>query len=216
MPGSVTADVLARRPLELAIRATLGFACALWLSVRFGPPLLDGLRPFYEHALQLIDGHYRIDLALTHRTGHDTIGSDLVVLLQATVTRSFVVFGADTTVTLAPGEVLRSSTAIGILMQPVIVIVGTLLGWPLHGGREGAIRTVLGTAMLAFWLLFGITSSLWVFFRDIPIQAYAPNAVSWSTLADKFLLNGGGVLIGALLAAIALATGRAVSGGGRG
>jgi hypothetical protein len=207
MPGSITADVLAKRPLELAVRAVLAFGIALWLSIRLSPILFDALLPFYEHAVHLLDDHYRIDLALTHQTGHDKIGSDLVLLVRATVARTFMVFGADTTVTLDPGEVLKSSTAIGVFMQPAVMILGLSLGWPVRSGREAAIRSALGATMLALWLVLGIPLSLWISFQDIPIQAYAPNEIPFASLLDKFMLNGGAVILGALLAAVAIATG---------
>jgi hypothetical protein len=208
MPGSITADLLEKRPLELAVRAVLAFGIALWLCVALGPMLLDALLPFYEQFVRLLDDHYRIDFALTRLTGHNKIGGDLVVLGHAVVERTFMVFGADTTVTLVPGESLTSSTAIGVLMQPATVMLGFLLAWPVRGAREILIRWPLGLMLLALWLLLGIPVWLWISFQDIPIRAYAPDAFSVMTAIGKFLLNGGGVVLGALLGAGAIAAAR--------
>lgn len=205
MPGSITANLLEKRPLELALRAVLAFGIALWLSVAFGPMLLDALLPLYERAVHLLDDHYRIDFALTRLTGHDKIGGDLVVLGHATVERTFMVFGAETRVMLVPGESLTCSTAIGVLMQPATVMLGVLLGWPARGAREVLIRWSLGLMLLALWLLLGIPVWLWISFQDIPIRAYAPDAFSVMTAIGKFLLNGGGVMLGASLGAGAIA-----------
>jgi len=205
MPGSITADLLEKRPLELAVRAVLAFGIALWLSVVLSPMLLDALLPFYEQLVHLLDDHYRIDFALTRLTGHNKIGGDLVVLGHAAVERTFMVFGADTTVTLVPGESLTSSTAIGVLMQPAIVMLGLVLGWPVRGTREVLMRGLLGLTLLALWVILGIPAWLWISFQDIPIRAYSPDAFSVMTAIGKFLLNGGGVVLGALLGAGAIA-----------
>ncbi len=208
MPGSITADLLEKWPLELAVRAVLSFGLALWLSVGLSPVLLDTLLPFYEQFVHLLDDHYRIDFVLSHLTGHNKIGGDLVVLGHAAVERTFMVFGAGTTVTLVPGESLTSSTAIGVLMQPAIVMLGLLLGWPVRGAREVLMRGLLGLTLLALWVILGIPTWLWITFQDIPIRAYSPDAFSVMTAIGKFLLNGGGVVLGALLGAGAIAAAR--------
>jgi hypothetical protein len=206
MLGSITADVLQKRPVELAVRAMLAFGLALWLSTLVGPSLLEGLLRVHEQVVHLLDDHYRIELALTHQTGHDTVGSDLVLLGHAVVTRTVVVFGGSQAITLVTGQALQSSTAIGILMQPAIMILGFLLGWPVRSGREALVRGVVGAALLALWLVLGIPLSLWIYFQAIPLKAYAPNEFAFLDVAGKFLLNGGSVALGTSLAFGAIAT----------
>jgi hypothetical protein len=208
MPGSAIADLLERRPLELAVRAVLAFGSAMWLVALLSPTVLSALLPYYEQFVQRLDDHYRVDFALSHRTGHDRIGSDLVVLGHAAVVRTYMIFAADKTIMLAPGQVLSSSTAIGVLMQPASVIIGMLLAWPLRSAVEAAPRLAFGAGALLLWQLLGIPLSLWVYFRDIPAQAFGVADVTWSMLLDRFLLNGGSVVVGALLAIAALAAGR--------
>jgi hypothetical protein len=205
MRGSITASVLQQRPLELAVRAVLAFGIAIGLSAWLGSMLLDALLPSYERVVHRLDRRYRIDLTLSHQTGHDRIGGDLVVLGRATVMKTFVVFGANKFIMVEPGTVLLCSTATGLLMQPATMIFGLLLGWPVRSVREALVRGSLGSMLLALWMLLGIPLSLWVYFHDIPVRAFVPNEVSFLTIFGKFLLNGGGLVLGALLATGALA-----------
>ena len=211
MPGSASSDLLDKRPLELIARALAAFAIVFWLSMRFGAGLIDALLPLYESYVQSIDNHYRIDLAVTRVGGHDKLGADLVVLGRAAVTRSFMVFGDTAKVMMMPGEVLQSSTAIGMLMQPAVMLAGLLLAWPLRSMREAAVRGVLGIMLLALWMLLGIPSWLWISMCDLPIRVVAPDELSVLTIANKMLLNGGAVVLGAVLAAVAIAGGRRLS-----
>jgi hypothetical protein len=205
MPGSVTAQFRQTPPLELALRATLAFAIALWLAAEFAPALLAALLPFYEELVHLLDAHYRIEMSLTHLTGHDRIGSDLVVLTRATPEKEFIFFGGGTPFLMDPRNVLTSSSASGLLMQPAIVIFGLLLAWPLRSWREALLRGVFGSLLLMLWLLFGVPVSIWIYFQDIPLRVVTPNEVSFLTAVGKFLLNGGEIVLGALLAAAAIA-----------
>ena len=212
MPGSATAALLDRRPLELVVRAALGFGIALWLVARLSPQVLEALLRSYEQFVHLLDDHYRIGFTLTHQTGHDKIGGDLVVLGRAAVVKTFMIFTAEKTITLAPGQVLTSSTATGVLMQPATMILGLLLAWPLASAAEAAWRAALGAVMLVSWQLLGIPLSLWIYFRDIPLRAYAANELSWTTVVGKFLLNGGGVAVGAMLGFAIVLASRAAAG----
>ena len=207
MPGSATANLLQKSPLELALRAVLAFGIALWLSALVGPGILEGLRHYYETIVYQLDDRYWINFTLTHQTGHNKPGSDLVLLGRAEVMKAFTVSAAGKVFTLLAGQALTCSTAIGILMQPVIMLVGVLLAWPLESVRAALGRGVFGAMALAFWLFVGIPLSLWIYFYDIPVRAFVPSEVLLSTIIGKFLLNGGGLVLGGLLAAGALAAG---------
>lgn len=204
MPGSAIADVLHRSPLELIGRAAIGFGIALCLVDKLGAPMLEPLLHYYETIVHLLDDRYWIDFTLTHQTGHDRLGSDLAVLGQAAVMKAMVVTHGDVAVALRPGQGLKCSTAIGILLQPAVMIVGVLLAWPTASGKSIPMRLLVGTPTLATWLLGGIPLTLWIYFRDIPIRALAPTAILPETLVSKFLLNGGSLVLGALMAAGAL------------
>jgi hypothetical protein len=205
MPGSVTAQFRQTPPLELALRATLAVIAALWLAAELGPVLLKALLPFHEQVVHLLDTNYRIEMSLTYLTGHDRIGSDLVVLTRATPENEFIFFVGSTPFLMEPRNVLTSSSASGLLMQPAIVIFGLLLGWPLRSWREALLRGVFGSLLLTLWLLVGVPVSIWIYFQDIPLRAVAPNEVSFLTTVGKFLLNGGEIVLGASLAAAAIA-----------
>jgi hypothetical protein len=207
MPGSATANLLQKSPLELAIRAVLAFGIALWLSTLLGPGILESLRHYYETVVYQLDDRYWINFTLTHQTGHNRLGSDLVLLGRAEVMKAFTVSAAGKIFTLLAGQALTCSTAIGILMQPAIMLVGVLLAWPLDSAKAALGRAIWGVVALAFWLFVGIPLSLWIYFYDIPVRAFAPGEVLLSTIIGKFLLNGGGLVLGGLLAIGVLAAG---------
>jgi hypothetical protein len=121
--------------------------------------------------------------------------------------KAFNVSAAGKIFTLQAGHALTCSTAIGILMQPAIMLVGVLLAWPLNSAKAVLARGAFGAMALAFWLFVGIPLSLWIYFYDIPVRAFVPSEVLLSTIIGKFLLNGGGLVLGGLLAAGALAAG---------
>ena len=205
MPGFVTANVLHKPPLELALRAALAFGVAIWLAAGVGPIVLEALLRYFETVVHLLDDHYWIDFALTYETGHGNPGSDLALLGKASVMRPFVLSAGATSITMHTGQVLKSSTAVGIFMQPAIMIIGLLLGWPARSLRAVLARLIPGAMVLALWLCVGIPLSLWIYFQGMPIKAFAPGEPAFAITAGKFLLNGGGLVVGGLLAAVALA-----------
>lgn len=205
MPGSATANVLQRSPRDLALRAALAFGGALGLFAWLGPSLLEPLLRYYETVVYALDDRYWITFSLTHQTGHGKIGSDWVVLGQASVMKALAIHSGDTVVALKPGQALTCSTAIGVLMQPAIMIVGILLAWPARSSAAVPGRVVAGSLTLGGWFFFGIPLLLWLYFQDIPIRVVAPNIIPLETVVGRFLLNGGGLVVGSLLAAAALA-----------
>lgn len=205
MPGSATVSVLQRSPRDLAVRAVLAFGAALGLFAWLAPSLLEPLLRYYETVVYTLDDRYWIAFTLTHQTGHDKIGSDLVLLGRATVMRPMTVTAGDLVVNLQPGQTLKSSTAIGVLLQPAIMIAGLLLAWPLRTARALPERALLAVGLLGFWLGVGVPLTLRLYFQDIPIRAFAPNVIPFETLVGRFLLNGGGLVLGALLTAAGLA-----------
>jgi len=207
MPGSATANLLQKSPLELALRAVLAFGLALWLSALISPGILEGLRHYYETIVYQLDDRYWINFTLTYQNGHNKLGSDLVLLGRAEVMKAFSVSAAGKVFTLQAGQALTCSTAIGILVQPAIMLVGVLLAWPLASAKGALGRGLFGAMALAFWLFVGVPLSLWIYFYDIPVRAFEPSEVLLSTIISKFLLNGGGLVIGGLLAAGVLAAG---------
>ena len=205
MPGSATANILQKSPLELAIRAMLAFGIAIWLSSRFSPLLLQALLHYYETLVHGLDNRYWIDFALGYQTGHDKAGSDLVLLGRAEVKEAFAFAAGHARFVLQPGQQLKCSTAIGVLMQPAVMLLGLLLAWPLRSAKDLLWRGGLGGMMLGVWLGLGLPLSLWLYFQEIPGKAFAPASVSPEMLIGDFLLNGGSLVVGALLAAVVLA-----------
>jgi hypothetical protein len=206
MPASDSAGLLDTSPVELAARIVLAGGLAIWLALRAGPLLLELLIPYLEATVHWLDSRYRIDFTLTLRTGHEKIGSELVLLGKATVSRLFFIPVEGRILSMQPGQFLTSSTAIGVLMQPAVAILALVLGWPARTRSEFATRALFGLLMLVLWLFAGLPCSLWLYFHDIPLRALAPGDTTLATPIGKFLLNGGSVALGIGLAAVAIAS----------
>jgi hypothetical protein len=205
MPGFAAVSVLQRSPGELALRAGLAFGVTLWLAAWLGPVALSPLLNYYETLVEALDDRFKIDFALTHQTGHDLLGADLAILGQATVRRPADLAIGGKEAALIPGQVLKCSTAVGLLMQPLIMVVGLLGGWPIASARAALRRLSLATLIVGAWLMAGVPLTLWLFFLDIPVRVFAPDAVTFETLSNRLITNGGGLFIGVVLAAAALA-----------
>ena len=204
MPASDSAGLLDTSPVELAARIVLAGGLAIWLALRAGPLLLELLIPYLEATVHWLDSRYRIDFTLTLRTGHEKIGSELVLLGKATVSRLFFIPVEGRILSMLPGQFLTSSTAIGVLMQPAVAIFALVLGWPARTRSEFATRALFGLLMLVLWLFVGLPCSLWLYFHDIPLRAMAPGDTTLATPLGKFLLNGGSVALGIALGALAV------------
>ena len=135
MPASDSAGLLDTPPLELAARLALAGGVAVWLAMRGGPLLLEVLIPFLEASVDLLDTRYRVEFTLTYRTGHGNIGSELALLGRAAVARLFFIPVDGRVIAMQPGQVLSSSTALGVLMQPAVAILTLVLGWPMRARR---------------------------------------------------------------------------------
>ena len=209
MPSSAPASLLETPPLELAARAVLAGTLAIWLTLRGGPLLLELLIPYLGSAVHWLDTRYNIDFELTYRTGHGVAGSELALLGRAAVARMFFIPVDGGIIPMRPGVVLTSSTAIGVLLQPAVMVIALLTGWPARSRREMTMRAPVAVAVLACWMLAGLPLTLWLYFHDIPLQAFAPHESTLATPIGKFLLNGGSVALGAALGVAAvIASGR--------
>lgn len=197
MPSSAPASLLDTAPLELAARAVLAGALAIWLVLRAGPLLLELLIPYFESTVHWLDTRYKIEFELTYRTGHGVPGSELALLGRAAVTRLFFIPVDGGIIPMHAGNVLTSSTATGVLLQPAVMVIALLTGWPARSRREMTLRAPVGMAVLAFWMLAGLPLTLWLYFHNIPLQAFAPQESMLAAPLGKFLLNGGSVVLGA-------------------
>jgi len=190
----------------MALRAALAGTLAVWLVLRGGPLLIETLVPYLGAAVQWMDARYTYTFELTYRTPQGGSGSELALLGRAAVARLFFIPIEEGIIPMRPGTLLTSSTAIGVLLQPAVMLIALLTGWPARSRREMMARALAGTAVLALWLLAGLPLTLWIYFRDIPLHAFAPHETTLATPIGKFLLNGGSVALGAALGCAAVRT----------
>lgn len=207
MPACGSAGLVNTPPLELAARTALACGAAIWLAMRAGPLVLELLIPYLETVVQWLDSRYRIEFTITSRAGRNGMVSDLSLLGRATVTRLFFIPTPIAPIVMQSGTELTSATAIGVLLQPAVTVIALVLGFPANSLRAVSIRMVLGTVMIGLWLLAGLPVSLWLYFHDLPTNAFAPGENTLATPIGKFLLNGGSVALGVALGALAIAGG---------
>ena len=100
-------------------------------------------------------------------------------------------------------------------MQPAVAIVALVLGWPLRVLRNLLARALMCAAMLAFWFLAGLPATLWLYFHDIPLRAFAPGQETFATPLGRLLLNGGSVALGVAMGALAIYWGALLAAGSR-
>jgi hypothetical protein len=186
--------------LEIGLRAALGFGISLWLGVAFGPKLLAALLPLHTAVLEMLNGNYRIELSLT------SAGADLVMYLRATVLRTTTITGGGAAVMLSPGTVLMNSTATGLLLQPAVMLGGLVIAWPASNPRDFLVRIGVGLAALGFCVLLAIPLYLCLCLLQLPILAFVPGEITVPMLIVKLMLNGGALIVGALMGAAVIVT----------
>lgn len=207
MPASGAPGLADTPTPELLARLVLAGGLAVWLAMRAGPLLLEAMTAYLEAGVQWLDTRYRVEFALSYRTGHGRLGSELALLGRAEVARLFFIPVEGRVIAMQPGQFLTSSTAVGVLMQPAVAIVTVVLGWPSRGRLELPARALFGAGMAGLWFAAGLPATLWLYFRDLPLRAFAPGEVGFATPVGKFLLNGGSVAAGVALGALAVAAG---------
>lgn len=184
------------KPLELALRLLLATLLVLALAKGIGREAAQVLLPLIGHTLAWLDDHYRT-LALS--LGSE--GADSVVRLRVTLARPLVV-GGHVILTDARGwgEV---TTPAGKLLQPLLILLGLLLAWPVRCWREWPLRLLFAAPIALLLVLLDTPFVLWADLWDLHAHVYEPDRFS-PLLAWARLLDGGGRLLLGMLAAVAI------------
>lgn len=184
------------KPLELVVRLLLAGIPLLWLAHRFGREATEALLPLIGHALASLDDHYRI-LALAV----DSQGADTVIRLRVTLARPLVV-GGHLILTDARGWA-EVTTPVGHLLQPLLILSGIQLAWPVWRWREWPARLLLIAPVAALLVLLNTPFTLWAHLWDLHAHIYEPGRFS-PLLAWVRVLDGGGRLLLGMLGAAAI------------
>jgi hypothetical protein len=184
------------KPPELILRLALGFGLALWFAHRYGRELAEVLLPVIAATFSWLDDHYRlISLSI------DTEGPDTVFRLRANLARPLVV--GDQLFQPHPLGWAEVTTSIGIMLEPVIVLIGLLPVWPVRHGWEWLFRLMLGIPMAGLLILVNIPFTLWAFLWNLHVQSFDPEMFSPLLIWVRFLGDGGRALLG-LLGAVSI------------
>ncbi|KAF0163894.1 MAG: hypothetical protein FD157_2573 [Rhodocyclaceae bacterium] len=184
------------KPPELALRLLLATLLVLALAQGIGREAAQAMLPLIGHTLSWLDDHYRT-VALTLGTE----GADSVVRLRVTLARPLLVGGH----LILPdargwGEV---TTPVGKLLQPLLVLLGLLLAWPVRRRREWPLRLLLAAPIALALVLLDTPFALWSHLWDLHAHVYEPGRFS-PLLTWTRLLDGGGRLLLGMLGAAAI------------
>jgi len=199
MPGC---SVRWPRPLELAPRLLLACALLLWAAHAWGRTLVDLLLPALRAAFLSLDDHYRI---LQLNTG--SAGADSVIRLRVNLAQPMVVGGR--VVVPHPLGAAEVTTAIGYVMQPLIIGLTLVLAWPWRTRAELAVRLVMAGALLVLALWLDTPFVLWANLWDMHARALEPERFSPLLAWAQWLQGGGRLLLGGVAGTLAIIGGKA-------
>lgn len=194
MPG-FTATSAWPRPLEFGLRLMVVCAVLFWMTHRYGRAFVDLLLPLFRQTIAALDDHYTI---LSLATGME--GPDTVVRLRVNLARPIVIAGHLTMPD--PRGWLAVTTTIGTVLQPMLVALGLVLAYPAQRFYEWIARLPVVTVLLAAVLLLDTPFTLWAYLWDMHVQAFDPDAFSPLLLWQKFLVAGGRLALGLLVAVL--------------
>lgn len=183
-------------PPELALRLLLATLLVLALAKGIGHEAAQAQLPLIGHTLAWLDDHYR---TLALNLGSE--GADSVVRLRVTLARPLVV-GSHVVLPDARGwgEV---TTPVGKLLQPLLILLGLLLAWPVRRWPEWPLRLLLAAPIAQLLVLLDTPFVLWACLWDLHARVYEPGRFS-PLLAWARLLDGGGRLLLGMLGAAAV------------
>jgi hypothetical protein len=203
MPGSAIPLGDLPRPLELLARTLLVAALVLGLSHVAARPVVTGLIPVYRAAISALDGSFDLtDIAIAHE------GPSEVVRFRANLSRPLDVKGT----TLYPsgwhgvvpeGGIEVHYTLDGALQYPALALI-LVLAWPARP-KELFARLAVFVPIALMLLLIDVPSTviaeLWTGLEGMVDPDALPRWMIWS----RFLMGGGGLLLGIVAAALDMA-----------
>jgi len=184
------------KPPELALRLLLATLLVLALAKGIGREAAQALLPLIGHTLAGLDDHYR---TLALNLGSE--GADSVVRLRVTLARPLVV-GSHVVLPDARGWA-EVTTPVGKLLQPLLILLGLLLAWPVRRWPEWPLRLLLATPIALVLVLLDTPFVLWAGLWDLHAHVYEPGRFS-PLLTWARLLDGGGRLLLGMLGAVAI------------
>ena len=182
-------------PLVKPIARGLGVYLALVIvAMRIGPTIVGGWLPLYHWEIDVLSPAYRVDSLVLHTEHGET-----VVALTLRFIHTQVVGGH-----LIPvGGTIWSSTLAGHTLQPLIILLSSVLAWPIRRFRDRIPLLLCALPIILLVELLDVPLVLMGSIQDLILANLAPGTHSLLVVWMN-VMNGGGRLalglVGALLA----------------
>jgi hypothetical protein len=197
MLSSITPDATWPDPGRLLLRLAVALGLAIALAWSGGRALVEAVLSITTPPLLgWMDDRFAI-LFL----GLDHTAQDTVIRLRTNLVRMLVI--GTGVVEPHPKGWLEVATPVGTMLQPLTIGLGLAGAWP---GRTGVrlLRLLLVTVLGVAFMLIDIPLTLYAYIWDMFLDYYEPDKVSPLMLAHRFLHGGGRLVVGVLLALLAL------------
>jgi hypothetical protein len=204
MPGSTVRLTRTPRPLELAARLLIAALVAFWLMSRLTDPLVRGFLPAIRTAIWVLSDDFVVTSAEIVRTA-DT----QTVRFRANLTRPIRREGY----TIYPfgwqgrplGGFEVKVSLFGVLQYETLLLT-LVLAWPVRRMAEVPARLAVCLPLIAVMILIDVPSTVLAELRS-GLQEPTSVATDGWMLWSRFLMGGGGLILGIVLAAAAIAVG---------
>ena len=185
MPSSGAITPAWPRAVHISIRLALAFGMAIFVATWWGKSLVQLLLPSTRAIVLWLDDHFAVQ-ALNLSQNHQ----DSVIVLRVSLVKAL--FINRQMVYTHPEGFLEVSTALGTLLQPMVIAGAIAAAWPR---RPVAMLLGVAFALCATMLLLvvDIALSLYAYVWDMFHAHYVPDAFS-PLLAWLQFMNGGGRL----------------------
>jgi hypothetical protein len=198
------------KPLKSIARLIVVVAGVLWFGYASERVVVSASLPFLRATLEAVQNDFDILSMDIARSGpNDT------VRVRADYAHAVFISGKliyPINLGVKPGESLygwlQVNLTVGGLLQYGLLMMIVVLAWPLGSWREAAVRLALAIPILFVLLIGNAVSTILAELWSGPHQDFARDEF-WPLLAwSKFLMGGGGAMLGLACAAAAIATAR--------
>jgi hypothetical protein len=183
------------RPLEVVARATVVAAALLWLVNACASAIVQPFIPALQGIVEMTTDDFRIlDMGISNDRGARTLR------VRADLAHALVVSGK----VLMPinsgsgAGWMEAHLALGGILQYPLLLCIVVMAWPAAGAREWLARACFALPLLALLFFVAVPSTiiaeLWFPIHD----DYAPDAFWPSLVWSRFLMGGGGQVLGLL------------------
>jgi hypothetical protein len=189
------------QPAELCVRLLVAAVIVLVALHVLQRTIVEPLIPILAGAVHLIDPHF---LVLSAAVGQHESVQSLVVRADLAAPMEYAgrtLYPLQWNTTQPAGWFQIELSLSGLLQYSGLLMI-LALAWPVHGLREFALRLALCLPVMAVLIIVEVpctvVAELWSIVRD----QFAPGQYSGWLVWSRFLMGGGGLLIGSTCAVL--------------